>query len=114
MSKPVPSEYDVISFRPRPGILSLLCALLPIAIGLNADELPFMLGGRLRPYYGHLFLAGLASGAVGVVLGAFAMRRPESRGSGRLGVLVNGLVLVLLGLFLLAFRWIRWGKLNWF
>lgn len=112
MSEVDHSEYDVISFRPGPGLLSLLCAVLPIAIGSNASELPFMLGGRLRAYYLQIFLAGLGSGVAGLVLGAFAMRRPESRGTGRLGVLVNGVVLVLLGLFLVVFRWIRWGRLG--
>lgn len=104
------SEYDVVSLRPHPGMLSLLCALVPIAVGWNADELPFMLGGRLRPYYGHIFLTGLGAGIAGIVLGAFAMRRPEFRASGRLGVLVNGIVVILLALFLLLFRWIRWGS----
>lgn len=110
MSERDHSEYDVVSLRPHPGMLSLLCALIPLAVGLNADELPFVMGGRLRPYYGYIFLVGLGTGVAGVVLGAFAMRRPESRATGRLGVLVNGIVVILLGLFLLVFRWIRWGS----
>jgi hypothetical protein len=114
MSERLDGEYDVVSFRLRPGLLSLLCALLPLAVGWSADELPFLLGGRLRPYYSHVFLASLGSGLAGVILGAVAMRRPESRATGRLGVVVNATVLILLGLFLMIFRWIRWGLHGWF
>lgn len=108
------SEYDVVSFKPRPGVVSLLCAVIPIAFGMFADDLPFALGGRLRPYYGHIFLASVGLCLAGIAFGVYASRRPEYRGTGRLGILVNGIVLVLLSLFMLIFRWIRYGSLSWF
>ena len=86
MSERDHSEYDVISIRPQPGFLSLVCAVVPITFGILADDLPFLLGGRLRPFYGHLFMAGLGASVLGIVLGIMAIRRPEQRGTGRVGV----------------------------
>ncbi len=108
------SEYDVVSFELNPGLLSLACALFPMFVGVAVDELPFVMGGRLRPYFGYILLAALGFTVAGLALGGWALRRPESRGAGRFGLLVNGVVLVLLALFLLIFRWVRWGQLSWF
>ncbi len=108
------SEYDVVSFRVNPGVVSVLCVVFPIFLGIAIEELPYVLGGRLRPYYGTVVLTALGFNVVGIALGAMAMRRPPSRGAGRIGILVNAVVLILLGLFLAVFRWIRWGQLSWF
>lgn len=104
------SEYDVVSLQPRPGLLSLVCGAATIGFAILLDELPFVLGGRLRPYLGAAVLAALGVNALGIVLGLLAARRPSERGAGRLGVLVNAVVLVLLALFVLVFRRIRWGS----
>ncbi len=108
------SEYDVVSLQLSPGLLSLACAVFPMFFGVAVDELPFVLGGRLRPYFGYLLLTALGSTIAGLALGAWAVRRPANRGTGRIGILVNGVILVLLVLFLLIFRWVRWGQLSWF
>ncbi len=109
-----PSEYDVVSLRLSLGTVSLLCAVLPVTVGILADELPFLLGGRLRPYYGVLLSTALGSAVAGIVLGIVAARRASGGAAGRMGILVNALVLALLGLFVVIFRWIRWGAPSWF
>ena len=106
------SEYDVVSFKLRPGLLSVVCGLLTVGFVMSLDELPFVLGGRLRPYLSGAVLAALGLNVLGIVLGGIAARRPAGRGAGRLGVLVNAVVLVLLGLFAVVFRRVRWG--TWF
>ncbi|HEX9734283.1 MAG TPA: hypothetical protein VGG06_20110 [Thermoanaerobaculia bacterium] len=115
MSEPIPafdygsSEYDVVSLRIRPGVLSVVCGLLTVAFATSIDELPFVLGGRLRPYVSGAVAAALGLNVVGIVLGVYAARTPSGRAAGRLGVIVNAVVLVLLGFFVLVFRRIRWG-----
>lgn len=112
MSDSEPSEYDVVSFRLRLGTVSLLCAAFPVAVGILADELPFLFGGRLRPYYGLVMLIALGFAGAGIVLGIVATRRPSGGAAGRIGILVNALVLVLLGLFSMIVGSI-WGALSW-
>jgi len=103
------SEYDVVTFKIRPGLLSVVCGVLTVGFAMSLDDLPFVLGGRLRPYLSGAVMATLGLNVLGIVLGLYAARRPAGRGAGRLGVLVNAVVLVLLGLFVLVFRRIRWG-----
>lgn len=106
------SEYDVVSFKVRPGLLSIVCGVLTVGFAMSVDDLPFVLGGRLRPYLGAAVAAALLLNVVGIVLGSLAARQPDGRGAGRLGALVNAIVFVLLGLFALVFNRIRWGA--WF
>lgn len=102
-----PSEYDVVSLKLHPGLLSILCAIVPLAFGYYAASVPFMFPARwrYRVYVGAPVLA-LAVAALGLLLGLSASRRPETRGLGRLGVVVNATALVLEGLYVYVLNWI--------
>lgn len=102
-----PSEYDVVSLKLHPGLLSVLCATVPLAFGYYAASVPFMVPARwrYRVYVGAPAVA-LALAALGLVLGIRASRRPETRALGRLGVVVNATAFVLEGLYVYVLNWI--------
>lgn len=97
-------EYDVVTFRWNRGVLSILCALAAFLFGILIDELPFILPSHLRRYLGVGMLTALGCAACGLLLGLSGLRRPETHNLARLGILMNAVVLVLEGLFVLAFR----------
>lgn len=101
------SEYDVVSIKLHPGMLSILCAIVPLAFGYYATSVPFMVPARwrYRVYIGAPVVA-LAAALVGLALGIYATRRPETRSLGRLGVVVNATALVLEGLYVYVLNWI--------
>jgi hypothetical protein len=100
------SEYDVVSFKVDLGTASLLLAVYPFLFGVLIDELPFLVPRSWRQYLSYAFYAGLVSAALGIVLGLLALRKPESRGRGQVGIVVNVIVLALEGLYVYAFRWV--------
>lgn len=95
-----PSEYDVVSIKLHSGVLSILCAIVPLAFGYYATSVPFIVPARWRytVYFGAPVVS-LAVAAAGLALGIYATRRPETRGVGRLGIVINATALVLVGLY---------------
>jgi len=103
------SEYEALTLRPSWGSVSIVlffCALLlrPILIALRwrpSDPMMWPLAMALLPPL--IGLAGLACGVAGLKLS-------RRRGSAKAGVFLNGTVVALSLLFILAvltYRWLR-------
>ena len=100
--------YDVVSLRPTWSGLSLFFLFLQLPMPYLISALPWRpnpiwLWPLIKPaaHFG-LSILGFVCGLLGW--------RSGGRGSARLGVLLNGVVLALMGLWVLGMMWIVAGR----
>ena len=106
MSDTVGSEYDVVTFKPNPVTWSIVCGLYSLIVVLMIHDLQLLLAWRLRYSLPWLLYSAMGANVVGLAVGNRARRHPERRGAAIFALTLNGFVLVLEVLFVLAFRWI--------
>lgn len=104
-SDPFGGEYGVVAMPDAWHVLSLVCFLTALGARFVAALMPRNLGGFLyRPVLAALLVPAFA--ALGIAFGLVALRKPETRGAGRIAVALNAIVLALSALALGAFFYI--------
>jgi hypothetical protein len=98
-------EYGVIRIPDAWHVLSLLCFLA----ALGARFVTALIPSELNPLFYRPFLTAVSVPALallGVLFGLLGLRNPEGRGTARVALFLNGVVLVIGSLAIAAFYWI--------
>lgn len=104
---PFGGEYSVISLPDAWHVLSLVCFVAAMGARFLIALLPQGRGFFYRPVLTAFSVPVIAG--IGLLFGLLALRRPETRGTARIALALNGIVLGLSALALAAFFYIMPG-----
>ncbi len=103
---PPGGEYSTVSLGSAWGMISLACFAASMAANQLVSLLPPHLQGRyLLPPLVVRIIPALT--LVGILLGVIGLRRERRRTLALLGIVLNGIVLVLVATFMIGFWWVR-------
>ena len=104
---PFGGEYAVIALPDAWHVLSLVCFVAALGARFLIALLPQGRGFFYRPVLPAFSVPVIAT--IGLLFGLLALRRSETRGTAKIALALNGIVLVLSGLAIAAFFYILPG-----
>jgi hypothetical protein len=100
------SEYDTVSIQVDAAIVAVACGVLPVVYAAFPDTIPHLVPTQWHQG-AHVWMsvAAVAMALLGFGTGIWAVRRGNRRGLGKIGLLVNSVILLLVGGFFFVAFW---------